>query len=435
MKLYSSRNMNQFVSFEQAVLKGLADDGGLFMPVTIPQMDPKFFTEMNNKTFQEIGFEVGKNLFREDIPENILQNIVENAFDFDIPLVKIEDNAIVLELFHGPTLAFKDFAARFMSRLMSYFIRGADKKLTLLVATSGDTGSAVANGFYGIPGIDVIILYPSGKISTLQEKQMATLDKNITALEIDGTFDDCQRLVKQAFVDSDLREKLWLTSANSINIARLIPQTFYYFYAFSKVASDQKDVVFSVPCGNFGNLTGGLLAKKMGLPVSKFIAATNANDIVPQYFQTGAYLPQPAKKTISNAMDVGDPSNWSRIMDLYSNSLEKLNQHVFSASFSDEKTKETIRHVFSEQSYVFDPHGAVGYLGLKKYVEKVKDDVVGVTLATAHPAKFGDIVENEINEKIELPVQLSACLGKEKKSITLPGDFDAFKDFLMSQCE
>ncbi|MBC8182950.1 threonine synthase [candidate division KSB1 bacterium] len=433
MKLYSTRNKNQFISFEQAVLKGLADDGGLFMPATIPQMDSKFYTEMKNKSFQEIGFEVEKKLLMDDIPEHILQNIVENAFNFDIPLVKIEDNVYVLELFHGPTLAFKDFAARFMSRLMSYFIRGADKKLTILVATSGDTGSAVANGFYGIPGIEVIILYPSRKISTLQEKQMATLDKNITALEIDGTFDDCQRLVKQAFVDSDLREKLWLTSANSINIARLIPQSFYYFYAFSRVANNQKNVVFSVPCGNFGNITGGMLAKRMGLPITKFIAATNANDIVPQYLQTGAYLPQPAKKTISNAMDVGDPSNWDRIMDLYGKSLEKLKQDVFPASFSDEKTKDTIRQIFSGKSYVFDPHGAVGYLGLKKYFEKVKEKVVGVTLATAHPAKFGDIVENEINEKIELPPQLSACLDKEKKSIMLPGDFEAFKDFLMSQ--
>lgn len=432
MKFYSTRNKNKFVSFQQAVLKGLADDGGLFMPAIIPQMESRFFAEMKNKTFQEIAWLVGKNLLQDDIPENVLQAIVEESFDFDVPLVRITDNIYVLELFHGPTLAFKDFAARFMSRLMSYFIRGANKNLIILVATSGDTGSAVANGFYEIPGIDVIILYPSGKISMLQEKQIATMDKNIKVLEIDGTFDDCQRLVKQAFVDSDLKEKLWLTSANSINIARLVPQTFYYFYAFSKLDKGNKDVIFSVPCGNFGNLTGGLFAKEMGLSVSKFIAATNANDVIPQYFQTGAYIPQSSKKTISNAMDVGDPSNWDRIMDLYANSLEKLKQDIFSTSFTDEKTKETIRQVFCENSYIFDPHGAVGYLGLKKYMEKFQNEVCGITLATAHPAKFSDIVENEIKEKIEMPSCLSDCLDKEKKSIMLSRDFDAFKDFLMS---
>jgi len=432
MKLYSTRNKSKFVSFEQAVLNGLADDGGLFMPSAIPKMDSRFFAEMKNRTYREIAYAVGKNLLRDDIPEKVLQYIVEESFDFDVPLIKITDKICVLELFHGPTLAFKDFAARFMSRLMSYFIRGADKKLTILVATSGDTGSAVANGFYEVPGIDVIILYPSGKISLLQEKQISTLDKNITVLEIDGTFDNCQSLVKQAFVDSEIKKKLWLTSANSINIARLIPQTFYYFYAFSRIVNDQKDVVFSVPCGNFGNLTGGLLAKRMGLPVAKFIATTNANDIVPQYFQTGDYLPQPAKKTISNAMDVGDPSNWDRVMDLYGNSFEKLNQDIFSVSFSDEQTKETIRQVFNNNSYIFDPHGAVGYLGLKKYFEKVREKVVGVTLATAHPAKFRDIVENEINQKIKLPAQLSACLDKEKKTMKLSKDFSDFKSFLTS---
>jgi threonine synthase len=432
MKLYSTRNTNKFISFEQAALKGLAEDGGLFMPTMIPTLDSRLLNNMKNMSFQEIAYSVGKTILQDDIPENILQNIIENAFDFDVPVVNITENIYVLELFHGPTLAFKDFAARFMSRLMSWLIRGSDKKLTILVATSGDTGSAVANGFYDIPGIDVIILYPSGKISMLQEKQIATFDKNITVLEINGTFDNCQSLVKQAFVDSEIKKKLWLTSANSINIARLFPQTFYYFYAFSRIVEDQKDVVFSIPCGNFGNLTGGLMAKKMGLPVSKFIAATNANDVIPQYFQTGAYKPQPAKKTISNAMDVGDPSNWDRIMDLYGNSLEKLTQDIFSANFSDEKTTETIRQVYNQYSYVLDPHSAVGYLGLKKYLEKNTENICGITLATAHPGKFNDIVENVIKEKIDIPSRLSACLDKDKKSIKLSRDFDVFKNFLMS---
>ena len=430
MKFYSTKDRTKTVSLEYAVLRGLADDCGLFMPVNIPQLPKQFFSESRKMSFQEIAYRVAKNFFQSDLPDHLLQDIVSKAFNFDVVLAQLTDNIYVLELFHGPTLAFKDFAARFMSQLMSYFVRNSDKELTILVATSGDTGSAVAHGFYNIPGIKVIILYPSKKVSLLQEKQIATLDGNITVLEIRGTFDDCQRLVKQAFMDPDLQNKLWLTSANSINIARLIPQSFYYFYAFSKIEDSGKSVVFSVPSGNFGNLNGGILAKRMGLPVDKFVAATNANDVIPKYLSSGRFHPQPSRRTISNAMDVGNPSNWARILELFDNDLQKIRQEIFAVSVSEEQTRETMNHVFQQYSYIMDPHTAVGYLGLIKYLSETQNQTCGISLSTAHPAKFKDIVEKITGQSITLPERLATCLKKKNRSIVLSKEFAGFKEFL-----
>ncbi len=432
MKYYSTYKKNKLVSFKEAVLKGLADDGGLFMPEKIPVFEPGFFNNIDSMSFQDISFEIAKQLLQKDVPTTVLRDMIDDALNFDAPLIQLDEHLFVLELFHGPTLAFKDFGARMMARLMSYVMSNSDRELTILVATSGDTGSAVAHGFHHVEGIRVFILYPSGKISTIQEKQLTTMGGNITAIEIDGSFDDCQRLVKQAFLDDELSKKLLLTSANSINIARLIPQSFYYFYAFAQLKDKHAPCLFSVPCGNFGNLTGGILAKRMGLPVSKFIAATNVNDVFPRYLQSGIFKAQPMKATISNAMDVGNPSNLARIQDLYSNNVANIKTEISSASFSDEETKMAIAEIFQKYGYISDPHGAVGYLGLKQFSSKPVPDNNAIFLETAHPAKFLDIVQNIVPQNIEIPERLQKCLNQKKHSIRLSNQVENLKSYLFS---
>lgn len=429
MNYYSTNNRSHCVSLEQAVLRGLAPDQGLYMPEQINPLPKPFFDSISNLSFQEIGLKVASNLIGKDLPNSELERIVTHTIQFDAPLVEIEKGIFSLELFHGPTLAFKDFGARFLSGLLGYFASKQDKEITILVATSGDTGSAVANGFYNVPGTRVVVLYPSGKVSDIQEKQFTTLGGNITALEIDGTFDDCQRLVKQAFLDEDLSTKLFLSSANSINIARLIPQSFYYFYAYAQLADTNRPVVFSVPSGNFGNLTAGLLAKRLGLPVQKFIAATNINKVVPDFFATKVFTPTSSVSTISNAMDVGNPSNFPRMYGLYENDFDSISLDVISYYFNDEETRSAMRGVFQNNNYVMDPHGAIGYLGLKRYMEK-KVLMNGVFLETAHPGKFNDVVEEALNTKIKLPQRLDEFTSRSKKSIKLSSRFEDFKDLL-----
>lgn len=424
MKYYSTNKKSGPVALKQAVLQGLASDGGLFMPEKIPKLKRDFIENLHNMTFQEIAFEISKAFFSEDLPEKELKKIVENALTFDAPIQPLEKDIFVLELFHGPTLAFKDFAAQFMSRLMAYLAKGAKKNLTILVATSGDTGSAVAQGFYRVHGINVVILYPSGKVSEIQEKQLTTLGENITALEMKGSFDDCQKLVKQAFMDGELQKNVWLSSANSINIARLIPQTFYYFYAYAQLPDKSKPVVFSVPSGNFGNLTAGLIAKRMGLPIKKFIAATNKNSVVPEYLLTGKFTPRKSKSTMSNAMDIGNPSNFARMLDLYGHDAEKMREDVFGVSFSDRQTQAAIKDVIKRCRYTLDPHGAVGYLGLKYFLNASKEKYTGIFVETAHPAKF--------LEGVAMPPRLRECLNKTKKSQILQNSFSDFKEFLLS---
>ena len=435
MSFYSTNKQTPVVSLKEAVVKGLADDNGLFMPTHIPQLPPSFFENIQKLTLPEIALEVSGTLLKDEIDREDLRTIVEDSLNFDIPVVPVHDNIYSLELFHGPTSAFKDVGARFMARLLAHFTQDSQKQITVLVATSGDTGSAVANGFLGVPGINVVILYPSGKVSNIQEKQLTTLGQNITALEIEGTFDDCQYLVKKAFLDKDLNQKMQLTSANSINIARLIPQSFYYHYAYAQVKDKGHEVVFATPSGNYGNITGGLLAKRMGLPVHKFIAATNANDIVPEYLHTGFFIPRPSEHTISNAMDVGNPSNFARLMDMYDNSLEKIREEIIGYSFTDEETRQLMREVYEQYNYVMDPHGAIGYGALKKYFaeEPEADKLTGIFLETAHPAKFIDVVEDTINQKIEIPYNLIGYLEKKKESIRMSADYEALKDFLISQ--
>ncbi len=431
MQLYSTKNKSKLFSLEEAVVKGLPDDNGLFMPFEIPLLPKSFFQEMQQMPFQDIAYTVAQTLVGESVPKDELIKIVQRAVNFEAPIIEIEKNIYVLELFHGPTLAFKDFGARFMSGLLQYFVGKQGKKLTILVATSGDTGGAVASGFYDVEGIEVIILYPSKKVSGLQEKQLTTLGKNITALEVDGTFDDCQHLVKQAFLDKEINEHLKLTSANSINIARLIPQTFYYFNAVAQLKTIEEKIVFSVPSGNFGNLTAGLIAKRMGLPIQKFIAATNANDIVPNYLLNGVFSPKASVGTISNAMDVGNPSNFYRMMDLYENDLDKISKDIVGISITDQETKQTIKEVFENHHYTLDPHGAVGYCALKKYAAENSFDKA-IFLETAHPAKFPEVVEEVTQEKIILPEQLSSLISKTKSSVLMSKEFDGFKEFLLN---
>ena len=432
MQLYSTKNRSKLFSLEEAVVKGLPDDNGLFMPVKIPLLQNAFFHEMSEMSFADIAYTVAETLIGDSVPKNELKKIVHSSINFKAPVIEIEKNIYVLELFHGPTLAFKDFGARFMSGLLQYFVGRQGKKLTILVATSGDTGGAVASGFYDVEGIEVIILYPSKKVSGLQEKQLTTLGKNITALEIDGTFDDCQQLVKQAFLDNEINKHLRLTSANSINIARLIPQTFYYFNAVAQLKVTNKKIVFSIPSGNFGNLTAGLIAKRMGLPVHQFIAATNANDIIPDYLLNGIFSPKASVETISNAMDVGNPSNFYRMMDLYDNDLNKISDDIVGISITDEETKQTIQEVFQKHHYTLDPHGAVGYLALKKYA---KDNVFdkAIFLETAHPAKFPETVEESTNEKIIIPTQLSSLISKTKSSVLMSKEFEGLKKYLLDK--
>lgn len=429
MYFYSTQNKNHRVSLREAVLHSLAPDNGLYMPQHIPILPPSFFSQAHSLSFAEIAYCVAKPFLENDIPENVIKKIIDETISFDAPLIALEENIFALELFHGPTLAFKDFGARFMARLVTYFTTKQERETIVLVATSGDTGSAVANGFYDCTGLRVIILYPSGKVSPLQEKQFTTLGKNITALEVDGTFDDCQRLVKQAFLDEDLNKLFFLTSANSINIARLIPQMFYYFYAWSRLAN-KKHVVFSVPSGNFGNLIAGLMAKKMGLPIRQFLASTNANDVVPIYLKSGGFEPRASVSTCSNAMDVGNPSNFVRMLDLYNNNWESIKNDVQGFAFSDEETKAAMQQVFNTSSYTLDPHGAIGYMGLKKYLTN-NILCTGVFLETAHPAKFLEVVESTLEKKIEMPSTLVSFAGKEKKSIRCESDYKKFKTILV----
>ena len=428
MKYISTRQQEE-TNIKTAILKGLADDGGLFMPEYIPQLDSAFFENLPNLTLQEIGFRVAREFLGESIPDENLKEIIDEVLNFEIPAVKISENIYSLELFHGPTMAFKDVGARFMARMMSYFSEG--KPMKVIAATSGDTGSAVASGFYNVPGIEVYILYPKGKVSPLQEKQLTTWGGNIKALEINGTFDDCQALAKQILSDEELNQKFTLTSANSINIARLIPQSFYYFWAFAQLQKLGKPIVFSVPSGNFGNLTAGLFAKKMGLPIHHFVASTNANDIVPNYLETGIYTAKSSVQTISNAMDVGNPSNFERMKNLFDNDVSEFKREIDSYSFSDEETKNAMRKVKNDFGYTLDPHGAVAYLGFQKYLEKNNEELIGVLLETAHPAKFVEVVENVLKETIEIPEKLAAFGRKDKLATLLPNDLSKIKEAIM----
>lgn len=432
MKYYSTNNKQNLVSFETAVLSGLADDGGLFMPCEIPKLKQNFFSSLDNFSFQEIAFHVAEKFIEDEITKNGLEKIISEAINFPAPLFGLDNNLSILELFHGPTLAFKDFGARFMAKIMGHFVSKRGDELNILVATSGDTGSAVAYGFYDTPGIKVFILYPKGKVSLIQEKQLTTLDKNIIALEIDGTFDDCQRLVKTAFVDQELNKKLNLSSANSINIARLLPQSFYYIEAYKQIEDKKRKVIFSVPSGNLGNLTAGLIAKKLGLPVYKFIGAVNSNSVFSEYVNEGRFQPRPSVQTLSNAMDVGNPSNLVRIQELYSNVLENVRFDIYSESNSDKYTRNGIREVFQKYNYIIDSHGSVGYLALKNYIEKNSlKDYNAIVLETAHPAKFKDVIEEELKTSIEIPERLALCLNKQKRTIEL-SDYKELKEFLMS---
>jgi threonine synthase len=431
MNLYSTKNKATKYSLREAVLQGLPADNGLFMPEVFPKLSQQFYNDLSSKSFAEMSFDVARSLIGDEIPETDLKALVYDAINFEAPLVQLNEQTFILELFHGPTLAFKDFGARFMSRLVAYYIKNESKKTTILVATSGDTGSAVASGFYDVEGIDVVILYPSGKVSPLQEKQLTTLDKNISAIEIKGTFDDCQRLVKQAFLDNDLRNALTLSSANSINIARLIPQSFYYFYAFAQL-NENKPVLFSVPSGNFGNLTAGIFAKKMGLPVERFIAATNQNKIVPDYLSNGIFEPKASVQTISNAMDVGNPSNFMRMMDFYP-AIENMQNDIAGFAFTDDETKMEMRKISQQYNYITDPHGAVGLLGLEKYLSENSTTAKGIVLGTAHPAKFIEVVEEALAIEIPLPHQLAALVSKTKNALLMESDFNEFKSYLLSR--
>ena len=432
MKYYSTNKKVSGVSLQDAVVKGLAEDKGLFMPDSIKALPQSFFDTIETLSFQEIAYTVADAFFGEDVEAEALKKIVYETLNFDVPIVHVNDNIYSLELYHGPTLAFKDVGGRFMSRLLGYFIqKKSDTKVNVLVATSGDTGSAVANGFLGVDGIHVYVLYPKGLVSPIQECQFTTLGQNITALEVNGTFDDCQALVKSAFMDQELNAKLKLTSANSINVARFLPQSFYYFYAYAQLKKMGKadNVVMCVPSGNFGNITAGLFGKRMGLPIKRFIAANNRNDIFLKYLQTGVYTPRPSVSTIANAMDVGDPSNFARVLDLYGGSHEAISAEISGVSYNDEQIAETLKVCKIETGYLLDPHGAVGYKALQ---DGLGADEIGVFLETAHPAKFLETVESIIGEKVEIPQKLQEFMKGEKKSLSMAKDFQSFKSYLMT---
>lgn len=434
MKLYSTNNIQSEVSFKDAVFNSMPQDKGLYMPISIPRLRDDFINNLDKYTLPEIAFEVAKNLLGDAMPADDLKALIDDAINFDAPVVKLDDHVHVLELFHGPSLAFKDFGARFMSRVMSYFLEEGEKQLDVLVATSGDTGGAVALGFLGVPNTRVTILYPKGKVSGVQEQQLTTNGQNIRALEVDGTFDDCQALVKQAFTDAELNEKFRLTSANSINIARLVPQTFYYFNAYAQLLRQGvKKVIFSVPSGNFGNIGAGLLAWKMGLPVEKFIAATNANDTVPEFLKTGIYQPKPSVATLSNAMDVGNPSNWVRIADLFKTDMDELKKLVIGFTYNDDETVKAINWVFDTHNYVVCPHTAIAWQALTDFQhDNASADTAGVFLSTAHPCKFPDVFSAEITAKIDVPAQVKELESKTKLAIAISKDFGDFKGYLLN---
>jgi len=431
MTLYSTNNPALRVNLREAIFQGLPVDNGLYMPVEIPTMPAEFIADLDQYSFQEIAIQLAQALIGDEIPESDIERIVREAVNFPAPVVPLDASTVILELFHGPTLAFKDFGARFMARAMAYFNEGTSEPLTILVATSGDTGGAVAAGFYQTPGIRVVILYPSGQVSPLQEKQLTALGHNITALEVSGTFDDCQALVKQAFLDTELRKQLRLSSANSINISRLIPQVFYYWEAYKQVYRQNEQVVFVVPSGNFGNLTAGLIAQKMGLPVRHFIAATNANDVIPEYLSTGKFHPRPSVRTISNAMDVGNPSNFARMLDLYGSTWNTAREHISGFAFDDTQTRAAMRKVYADLRYILDPHGAVGYLAWKKYQDETKREAIGIVLETAHPAKFLEDVEEVLGVHIEIPVALSNLQDAKKVAVSMQPEYDNFRKWLL----
>ena len=440
MNYYSLNKISPSVTFEEAAVKGQAPDKGLYFPESIPTLSKDFIANIKACSKEEIGFTVMKPFVGESIPDDVLQHIVNETINFNFPLVKVNDNIYSLELFHGPTLAFKDVGARFMSRCLGYFNRNKNQKTTVLVATSGDTGGAVANGFLGVEGVDVIILYPSKKVSPVQELQLTTLGENITAIEIEGSFDDCQSIVKQAFADADLNNKYSLTSANSINVARCLPQQLYYFYAYQQWQHEEPPII-SVPSGNFGNICAGILAHISGLPVKHFIAACNANDVVPEFLKTGNYQPKPSVATISNAMDVGNPSNFIRILELFHQNTGDLKLQLSSTSIDDITTEETIKDVFEKYNYVLDPHGAVAYYALEEYMEWNNNEFensalpkpAGIFLETAHPVKFPEIVEAVTKQKIEVPESVEYLFDREKQSINMQPSFAEFKEWMMSK--
>lgn len=433
MKYYSTNHKAPVATLHEAVVKGLAGDSGLYMPECLYKLPESFFDSIQDMPFNEIAKIVAMAFFGEDVEEDELNRIVDDTLQFDCPVVSVADNIFSLELFHGPTLAFKDVGGRFMARLLQYFIRKEGREeVNVLVATSGDTGSAVANGFLGVEGINVYVLYPKGKVSKIQESQFATLGQNVTAIEVDGVFDDCQALVKKAFMDEELNAHMKLTSANSINVARFLPQSFYYFnaYARMKEAGKADNLVVCVPSGNFGNITAGLFAREMGLPISRFIAANNANDVFYKYLQTGEYVPMASVQTVANAMDVGNPSNFARILDMYDADVEKIRRVVSGAAYTDSMILDAMKSCYDECGYILDPHGACGYRALK---ESLKDGEIGVFLETAHPAKFKDTVERAIGAEVEIPSRLAEFMKGEKKSVAMAADFESFKSFLMAR--
>lgn len=432
MQFYSLNKQAPSVDFRTATINGQAPDKGLYFPEFIPFLPNDFINEINYYSKEEVALQVIAPYVGQTIPRSELQRIVAETVAFDFPLAGITENISSLELFHGPTLAFKDVGARFMSRCLGYFVQGNNQKVTVLVATSGDTGGAVANGFYGVEGVDVVILYPSGKVSPIQELQLTTLGKNVTALEVSGRFDDCQQMVKQAFADADLQKALFLTSANSINVARWLPQQFYYFYAWQQWEDKDHPPVICVPSGNFGNICAGILAHQSGLPVQHFIAACNANDIVPQYLQSGTYQAREAVATLSNAMDVGNPSNFVRILEIFKQEFASLKGKLHAASITDEETRATLARVYSQYGYLLDPHGAVGYLALERYLEQHAGQK-GYILETAHPVKFPDAVEEVTGKKIEYPSSVQGLLGQEKKSIRMEPQFQQLKEYLLAR--
>ena len=439
MKYYSTNNKAPIADLHKAVVKGLAEDRGLYMPERINQLPKEFFDNIDKMSFQEIAYTVANAFFGEDVDPDALKDIVYDTLSFDCPVVNVKDNIYTLELFHGPTLAFKDVGARFMARLLQYFIKqeGKGQQVNVLVATSGDTGSAVANGFLGVDGIHVYVLYPKGKVSPIQECQFTTLGKNITAIEVDGVFDDCQALVKNAFMDAELNQHMKLTSANSINVARFLPQAFYYFNAYARMKSLTpnlspltSNLVMCVPSGNFGNICAALFGHAMGLPIKRFIAANNANDIFFKYLQTGQYEPKPSKQTLANAMDVGDPSNFARIYDLYGKSHERITSLISGATYSDDQIRETMRQCYADTKYILDPHGACGYQAL---VEGLQEGEIGVFCETAHPAKFKEKVDEILGIDVEIPDRLAAFMKGQKQSVPMTKDFADFKQYLLAQ--
>ncbi|WP_025765158.1 threonine synthase [Dyadobacter tibetensis] len=433
MQFYSTKTASHKVNLEEAIFRSLPPDNGLYMPEHIPTLSPDFLSDIHNKSFQEIAIEITHTLLSDDLSREEVEHIIGLAYDFDAPAKQITEDTYVLELFHGPSMAFKDFGARFMAALMSHFLARSEKDLKILVATSGDTGGAVAQGFFDVPGISVTILYPSGKVSDIQEKQLTTLGRNVRALEVEGTFDDCQKLVKDAFLDTELNTKFNLASANSINIARLIPQSFYYFAAYAQLKQMGKPIVFSVPSGNFGNLSAGLLAFRMGLPVAHFVASTNINNSVPRYLESGVYNPLPSVETISNAMDVGNPSNFVRLIRFFGDDHLSTKEKISGYYFNDVETSEAMRILDQKANYVACPHTAVAYLGLETYRKESESEFIGVFLSTAHPAKFIDLVEKTLGKPIDVPERLKNLLSLPKRSTKITSDFSQFKTLLISE--